>query len=345
LQRLREDYPNEELIGFFYDPNIHPYSEYYLRLLDVRRSCDMLGIELIEGEYDVDSWLNAVRGLENEPEKGKRCSVCFDRRFRVSAKMADSLKETFWTSTLLISPKKSIEQLRRVGEEISKEYGIEFISPDYRKNSGTQQQNILAKRDKLYRQNYCGCIFGLKIQRDEQKKLADELFVPISNQIQPDSIEERVELYKRRLELEAKGINYRIVRERFLNWRLESALLRVKKEIVPSHIIPYSTLKRDYTRGRIEYNIENIYYLNRDEVKFVSLELYNKITNCNYKNVMELIFTPPNFDTELNFRAKVIPNQYDISALIVVDKIPKQKIELHLKSYIYEDIREELIEL
>jgi len=345
LQKLREDYPEERLIGFFYDPNIHPYSEYYLRLLDVKRSCDMLGIELIEGEYDVNSWLEAVRGLESEPEKGKRCSICFDKRFRVSAKMANSLNEKRWTSTLLISPKKSIEQLREVGEEISKKYNIEFISLDYRKNSGTQQQNILAKRDKLYRQDYCGCIFGLKIQRDEQKKLADELFSPISNQIQPDSIEERVELYKKRLDFEENSINYRIVKQRFLNWRLEYGLVKVRKEVVASHIIPYSTLKRDFTRGKIEYSIENIYYLNRDEVKFVTLEFYNEITNCNYKTIEELIFFPPNFDTEINFRSKVLKNPYDISALIVVDKIPTAKIEITLKSHIYEDIREELIKI
>jgi len=69
--------------------------------------------------------------------------------------MAKSLNEKIWTSTLLISPKKSIEQLRAVGEEISKEYNIKFIAPDYRKDCGTQEQNIVAKRDKLYRQDYC----------------------------------------------------------------------------------------------------------------------------------------------------------------------------------------------
>jgi len=67
---LRSDYQDEKLVGFFYDPNIHPYSEYRLRLLDVQRSCDILGIELIEGEYDIDGWMRAVKGLEMEPEKG-----------------------------------------------------------------------------------------------------------------------------------------------------------------------------------------------------------------------------------------------------------------------------------
>lgn len=93
LEKLQKDYPDEKLTGFFYDPNIHPYSEYQLRLLDVRRSCKMLGIDLLEGEYDYENWLNAVRGLEKEPEKGARCEVCFDKRFSVSAKKALELGE------------------------------------------------------------------------------------------------------------------------------------------------------------------------------------------------------------------------------------------------------------
>ncbi len=106
------------------------------------------------------------------------------------------------------------------------------------------RQNIVAKRDKLYRQDYCGCNVWTKIQRDQQQKLADELFSPISNQIQPDSIEGKIELYKKRLELEEKNIDYKIVKQRFLNWRLEYGLLKVKNNVPASHIIPYSTLKR-----------------------------------------------------------------------------------------------------
>ena len=93
LQKLRDDFPDERLIGLFYDPNIQPYSEYQLRLLDVKRSCKILNIELIEGDYDVESWLQSVKGYEREPEKGARCSICFDRRFDVSAQKADEIGE------------------------------------------------------------------------------------------------------------------------------------------------------------------------------------------------------------------------------------------------------------
>ncbi|MDQ7082210.1 MAG: epoxyqueuosine reductase QueH [Aquificota bacterium] len=85
LKRLREDYPDSELIGFFYDPNIHPYEEYRLRYQETERACRQLGIKLIEGEYDLENWLMSVKGLEEEPERGERCSVCFDFRLERSA--------------------------------------------------------------------------------------------------------------------------------------------------------------------------------------------------------------------------------------------------------------------
>ncbi len=343
LQKLRQDYPNEKLIGFFYDPNIHPVSEYYLRLLEVERSCKILGIELIEGEYDYTAWLEAVKGLENEPEKGRRCSVCFDRRFEISAKKAKELGQKSFTSTLLTSPKKSLEQLQKEGDRLAKQYGLKFIAPDYRKASGTQEQNILAKEAKLYRQDYCGCIYALNIQREQQEKLADELMSPISNQIQPESIQERIKLYEKRLELEEKGISYKIVKERFLNWRLLYGLLRIRGKVVPAHILPYSTIKKEYTRGRIEEQIDKLAFMNRDEVKFISLNDYNEILNLDYNSVKQLIFNPPSFEEELELRYKLVANPYDISALIVVDTIPKNKIELFIKSHIFEDVREALL--
>ncbi len=343
LKKLQADYPQERLIGFFYDPNIHPYGEYRLRLLEVQRSCQKLGIELIEGDYDFESWMEAVRGLEFEPEKGRRCSVCFDRRFEVSAAKALELGEKSFSSTLLISPKKSLDQLKSEGVRIAKRYDLEFIAPDYRKASGTQEQNRIAKEEKLYRQDYCGCIYGLKIQRQQQDKLADELMMPISRQIQAESIEERLKLYMRRIELEEKGIEYHILKERFLNWRLLYGLLKVNREPIPSHILPYSTLKRSYTRGRIDQKIGNIALMNRDEVKFITLEEFNRLGDKNYKNIFELIFTPPSFDEELSIRQKLLPNPYDLSALLVVQKLPNKRIELILESKIFEDVRERLI--
>jgi hypothetical protein len=345
LQKLQTEYPEEKLTGFFYDPNIHPYSEYYLRLLDVKRSCKILGIDLIEGEYDVENWLEAVRGLEHEPEKGSRCGVCFDRRFEVSAKKASEIGESSFTSTLLTSPKKSLKQLKTAGDALAQREGIAFVAPDYRKASGTQEQNILAKEDALYRQDYCGCIFGLSIQRDQQDKLADELFVPISKQIQPESIEERIEMYEKRWKMEEKNIPHKIIKQRFLNWRLMMGLLRVRKEVIPAHFLPYSTLKGEYTRGKIEYNIGELYHMNRDEVRFITLRHYNDLANTNYQSVTDLIYAPPTFSKELEVRAKLGVTPYDLSVIMVVEEIPSNKIEIICQSKTYSDVKEVLIEL
>ncbi len=345
MQKLQEEYPHERLIGFFYDPNIHPYSEYQLRLLDVKRSCRMLGIDLIEGEYDTHRWLEAVRGLEKEPEKGARCAVCFDQRFEVTAKKASQLKENYFTSTLLTSPKKSLKQLKKSGDLLAKRYGIGFIAPDYRKASGTQEQNTLARRDALYRQDYCGCLFGLRMQRAEQQKLADELFSPLSQQIQPESIEARIALYEKRWELEEQGVAYKIVKERFLNWRMEFSLLKVNKTNIVSHILPYSTLRGNYTRGKITHHIGELYYMNRDEVKFITREQYNRLSNRDYPSIMDIIYNPPTFEEELAIRQHIITTPFDLSMILVVEYIPTKNIEILHKSHIYEDVKEVLIEL
>jgi len=345
LQKLQEEYPGEKLTGFFYDPNIHPYSEYYLRLLDVRRSCKMLGVALIEGEYDVENWLEAVRGLEHEPEKGSRCGVCFDRRFEVSAQEAAKLGEKTFTSTLLTSPKKSLDQLKVAGDALAEREGIKFVAPDYRKASGTQEQNMLAKEDALYRQDYCGCMYALNIQRDQQDRLADELFMPISQQIQPESIEERIAMYEKRWELEETDKPHKIVKQRFLNWRLSSGLLRVRKEVVPAHFLPYSTLKSEYTRGKIEYSVNDVHHMNRDEVRFITLAHYNQLAQTQYESVAELIFSPPSFETEVSVRARLGITPYDLSVILVTDEIPDKKIEILCQSKTYNDVKEVLIEL
>ncbi|MCV6606731.1 MAG: epoxyqueuosine reductase QueH, partial [Campylobacterales bacterium] len=179
-----------------------PYSEYRLRFIDVEYSCKKLGIKLIEGPYNLEEWLKKVKGLENEPEKGDRCTVCFDDRLEKTVEKAKELGHDKFTTTLLISPKKSQDKLERIGANLSSLSGLEFIFRDYRSGSGTQVQGEVVKEHSLYRQNYCGCLFGLTKQRESQNKLMDEMFSPISNQILPESIESRLELYYKRNELE-----------------------------------------------------------------------------------------------------------------------------------------------
>ncbi len=343
LQKLKEKYPKENLIGFFYDPNIHPFSEYQLRLLDVKRSCNMLGIPLLEGEYDYEGWMDAVRGLENEPEKGARCDVCFDNRLENSAKQAAKIGEKRLTTTLLTSPKKSPQQLIDAGGLIEKKYGVKFVAPDFRKEGGTQEQFALAKRDKLYHQDYCGCLYALNKQRDQQKKLADELFSPISGQIEPESIQDRIALYEKRIKLEEEGTDYKIVREKFLNYRLLRAYIKQNGNVIPSYVLPFSTLKRKFTKFRIVDKIEHIYFTNREEIICISLSYFNQLIGKNYYNIKDIIKNPPLYEEELEARSKIIYNYLSLTPVIVLQNIDETAAyQLYLDAHIYEDVREHL---
>ncbi len=339
LQKLKEKYPNEKLIGFFYDPNIHPYSEYRLRLLDVQRSCEKLGIPLIEGEYDYENWLRAVRGLENEPEKGERCRVCFDRRLEVAAKKTKELGEQRYTTTLLVSPLKSQEQLQQSAKTIDKELGTQFVFEDFRKFGGTQLQAKVSKEEKLYRQDYCGCLFGLMQQRAKQEMIMDEMIAPITHQILPASIEERLTMYQKRMELEEKGIEYTIIRKRFLNYRLLRGFVRINKEVVPSYILSYSHLRRDFAKARIEEIIDGVGYANRDEIRVVSLDFLRKFVEV--ESMSQLYFEGISFEMEMKIRQE-IDGAYSLSPIVVLDKIP-DRFELYIDAVSYKDVKEELI--
>lgn len=343
LERIQEEYPNEELVGYFYDPNIHPYSEYRLRYLDVEYSCNKLGIKLLEGSYNLEEWLKKVKGMEHLPEKGDRCTVCYDDRLEKTVQKAQELGHDKFTSTLLISPKKSQEKLEKIGSNLQSLTGLEWIFRDYRSGNGSQIQGQKVKENSLYRQNYCGCLFGLEPQRQSQKKLMDEMFNPISNQILPESIEQRLELYKKRNTLEQDEKQYKIIKQRFLNYRLLSAKVMIKKQIVPSYILPYSTLNKNRMNGRIEYSKDGINYLNRDEVKVISLEKFNELSNSSYKTTLELMYNPLSFEKELEIRNKIVNNAFDLSCIIVIDEVVDEKYEINVNAQTYDDVKEEII--
>jgi len=288
--------------------------------------------------------MKAVKGLEKEPEKGARCEVCFDKRFEVTANKALEMGFNKFTTTLLVSPLKSQEQLKKSGDIFYKKHGVEFIAVDYRSNGGTQDQSRVTKEQQLYRQDYCGCLFGLTMQRDEQNRLMDEMFSPISNQILPASIEERLWLYKHRIELEEKKIKYKIIKEKILNYRqFNFQLIKGKKEIIPAYALVYSTLARKKAQGKIEFINNNIHYFNRDEIRFLTLNEFNIRTKTNYKNVKELIFNPLKFNDELKLRESITTTFYDLSTIIIVDEIIESKLTIKLDAKTYEDTKEKLI--
>ena len=347
LQKLQLIYPKKKLVSFFYDPNIHPYSEYRLRLLDVQRSCDKLGVRLIEGEYDYEGWLEAVKGFEDEPEKGKRCSICFDNRLEATAKKAVELGIKEITTTLLTSPKKSIEQLRQNALHVEEKYSVHVDTPDFRVNGGTQEQFALAKKDMLYHQNYCGCMFALEKQRESQDRLKDELMSPITSQVLPSSIEDRIKLYERVIACEKAGEKFRLKREKFLNYRLLSGYVKKNKtEIIPSHILFYSTIKREYTKGKIEFIEDEVGYFNREEILFIDIKKLNTLLKTSYCSVEELMKKPLHVEDELSLRRELCSGGLmSLNPIIIIDNLTNAKYEILIKSKTYIDVREILVKI
>ena len=344
LQKLKKDYPTQDIVGFFYNPNIHPYSEYYLRLIEVRRSCKMLGIRLIEGEYNYKEWLNLIEGYESAPEKGKRCVVCFDDRYEKSASLAMEIGATYLTTTLLMSPKKSHAQLKAEGEKVEKNFDVNFLFVDYRPKGGVNDQLALANKDQLYKQDYCGCLFALEEQRLDQNVFLDEFISSIDNTLMPASIDEKVKFYEKRIEIEDEGNEYTIVKKRFLNYRLLSAFFKIDKQIVPSYVLPYSKTNRKLTKSKVIKKDEKIAYLSRDDIKVIPLSFYNLLASKQYESAHDLLFKEKCFDEEIEIRSKIVDG-YDLSATVVIDdenfeNMENKKTELYLNSVTYNDTKE-----
>ena len=363
LRRLKE-LAQEPLIGYFYDPNIHPYGEYVLRMHDAKRVCENLGIKFIPGEYDFQGWLQGARGLESEPEKGARCEFCFDFRMQKTAELALSLGEGKITTTLLMSPKKSHSQLCASLQRICERCGLEFIAPDFRKNGGTNEQFALAKKDALYHQNYCGCIYALAAQRNDQRKAernsggsltADlkqnlaqgaeiyELMSPIDRQILPASVEEKLKFYKKLCSLERKGVKFSVLRDRFLNYRLLRAWIKFDGRVAPSFVLFGSHFMRENVKLSIERECE-IFCSDKGEIKILNLAKFNEISRSNFKSVSEMLKNPLSLARQNKTRAALCAAG-SLSPIIVTDEIRAAKVQIYGLSRIFLDVREILVRI
>lgn len=153
-----------DITVFFYNPNISPAEEYEKRVEEIKRLINEMPlprkVNFIEGKYDPQSFFEISTGLENEPERGKRCEKCFRLRLFEVAQIAKELNFDYFTTTLTISPLKDAELLNAIGNEAAEKYGIAFLPSDFKKRGGYQRSIALSKVYNLYRQNYCGCIFS-----------------------------------------------------------------------------------------------------------------------------------------------------------------------------------------
>ncbi len=148
-------------VVYFCNPNLDSQEEFNQRLEAQRKVCEHFRVELIVEEYRHQKYLNHIKGLENEPEKGKRCFKCIELRLIESAKKAQELGINELTTSLVISPHKNFEKISEIGKRVTEDFpDTIFIPFNFRKQDGFLKTNKISKELNLYRQNYCGCEFA-----------------------------------------------------------------------------------------------------------------------------------------------------------------------------------------
>ncbi len=156
---------------YFYNPNIHPKEEYEIRKNENIRFCKKLGFEFIDADYDKDNWFERVKGLENEPERGKRCTECFDMRFERTALYANENNYDVFATTLGISRWKDMNQINNSGKRSAKKYdNLDYWDFNWRKKGGSSRMIEISKRENFYQQEYCGCVYSLRDTNRWRKK-------------------------------------------------------------------------------------------------------------------------------------------------------------------------------
>lgn len=149
-----------EVFVYFCNPNIDTEAEFARRLEAQRIVCNTYNVQLIVEPYNHNEYLEDIKGLENEPEKGRRCDKCIELRLIKAAKKAKELDIDVFTTSLVISPHKNYEKITELGRVIAENNGIEYLPQNFRKQDGFLKTNKIARELNLYRQNYCGCEFA-----------------------------------------------------------------------------------------------------------------------------------------------------------------------------------------
>lgn len=147
---------------FFCNPNIFPREEYDVRKNECVRYCKSLGIPFLDADYDHALWRDAVKGLENEPERGARCRVCFGIRLEATAMTAERLGIELFTTTLAGSRWKRLDQIREAGQEAAARHpGTTYWDKDWKKGGLQERRSVLLKENGFYNQLWCGCEFSI----------------------------------------------------------------------------------------------------------------------------------------------------------------------------------------
>ena len=173
LEYLREAFA---LTVFFYNPNLTEQEEYRRRVEEEKRLIALMNgqegssqIEILEGRYEPERFLEAAKGLETCKEGGERCVRCFALRLGETARVAAADGFDFFTTSLTISPLKNSALLNRIGAQEGERYGVRFLPSDFKKNNGYLRSTQLSRLYGLYRQNYCGCIYS-KVEASDRRQ-------------------------------------------------------------------------------------------------------------------------------------------------------------------------------
>lgn len=148
---------------FFYNPNIHPRKEYELRKNENIRFAEKYNVPFIDADYDRDNWFARAKGMEDEPERGIRCTMCFDMRFERTALYAHEHGFPVITSSLGISRWKNMQQINDCGHSAAAKYpDLSYWDFNWRKGGGSARMIEISKRENFYQQEYCGCVYSLR---------------------------------------------------------------------------------------------------------------------------------------------------------------------------------------
>ena len=158
LERLKDKF---KITVLYYNPNIDEEAEYEKRKAEQIRFLKETGwAEILDCDYDKEAFENTSKGLENEPERGKRCYACYALRLTKTAQVAKEHGFSWFCTTLTLSPYKNAEWLNEIGERLGAEYGVSYLVSDFKKKGGYHRSIELSNEYDLYRQDFCGCKFS-----------------------------------------------------------------------------------------------------------------------------------------------------------------------------------------
>ena len=161
IQRMMEN--GIEPTVYFYNPNIYPKEEYEHRKREVIRFVKKKNIPFVDADYEIDGWVEAIRGHEEDVEGGKRCTICFETRLGKAAAYAARNGFKVFATSLAISRWKDLEQVNRAGRRAAFLFpGLIYWEHNWRLYGGQEQMERISKEENFYRQNYCGCLYSLR---------------------------------------------------------------------------------------------------------------------------------------------------------------------------------------